>query len=102
MPSAFALRRRARFARRQVMPEDPDNSWRELNCTQQMQVFDRLPAPVRERIRDGADNTDTVDLVRSIENRGPSDRVRAILKARGVMACDVPPDELIALEFEHG
>lgn len=83
------------------MPEDPDNGWRQRDCTRQMQPFDLLPEGARAKIRDGLEDTDMAALMRGIEQRGPSDRVRKIIRDRGLIPCDVPKEELIALELEQ-
>lgn len=97
----FWRRRREALALRQPRPvvEDPENDWRKRDCAVQMKIFDSLPPQVRTRLHEGRDNPDLADLVRRVQREGASNRVRRLLKERELLPCDVPFEDLLALEL---
>lgn len=97
--TAFARRRRARFEKRVVTPEDPDNGWRARDCAAQMAVFDRLDEEARARIRDGVNDTDTFGTMCRIKRLGLTDRAKRALRERGRMPCELEIDQLVSLEI---
>ena len=98
----FWRRKREQAERRRPMPfyQDPDNAFRGYDCKRQMAVFDALPPETRRRLAEGSDNLELVDSLRDVRVRGLSAAARAVLAARGVMACDLSPEQLLAVELE--
>lgn len=99
--ATYAQRRKARLLARRRLPflEDPENAERQADCARQMAIFDQMTPAARARVHEGADNFDTVEALRRLQNRGPGDRARRALKERGLYASDVPLPEVVSLDL---
>lgn len=76
--------------------EKPIDPWKpDPRAREEMRAYDRQPAEVRAAFRESLYGAAVHDTVERVIRRGPSDAVKAIIREKGLLPCDLGTEGVV-------